>query len=297
MLPNFLIVGARKSGTTGLWEALRAHPEVCMPAVKEPDFFTRAPLPDPLSRSGESRRLGAHDRGLAWYESLFDGCGDAKAVGEASNIYLWAADAPELIHATIPEARLIFLFRDPVERLYSDYWHQRMRGWRLPPFAELVGSGHPQFAFYCEVSHYRPQVERYLARFPRQRLCFLTFDALTQTPDAALSKVYRFLGVEPDFRPAAAGRRANPARVSRAPAVPRLIWRARTSALVRALPDGARRALGRLADGTDRLFQRQQDYPPMAPELRRRLCPLFADDVAFVAALTGEDLAAWSAAP
>lgn len=295
MLPNFLIVGARKSGTTGLWRALRAHPEVCMPAIKEPGFFTRAPLPDPHARPDESRFHGTYDRGLAWYESLFAACGRAKAVGEASNVYLWAEDAPELIRETLPKARLIFLFRDPVERLYSDYWYQRMRGWQLPDFAELVASEHPQFAFYREASHYRPQVERYLERFPREQLCFLTFDALTRATATTLSKVYRFLGVDPDFVPADPGRRVNPTGVSRAPAVPRLISQARTWPVTRTLPERPRRALGRLALRAERLFQRERDYPPLAPELRRRLCALFADDVAFVAALTGEDLAAWRA--
>ena len=117
MLPTFLIVGARKSGTTTLWRNLAAHPDVAVAKVKEPDFLTRSALPSPLGETGARARYCAFDRGLAWYEGLFPGSDGARAVGKASNAYLWTEDAARFIRETVPNVRLIFLFRDPVERI------------------------------------------------------------------------------------------------------------------------------------------------------------------------------------
>src|SRR5688572_24468381 len=111
MLPNFFIIGAMKAGTTSLWQYLRRHPEIFMSKLKEPGYFT------------EELRW---DQGIEWYRSLFDDAGSARAVGEASTSYTkWPrfAGIPARMHALVPEARLIYLVRDPGDRIRSHYIH------------------------------------------------------------------------------------------------------------------------------------------------------------------------------
>ena len=113
MLPNFLIIGAAKCGTTSLYYQLKQHPQVFMPDTKEPTFFSE-------------RERGQWKRGLEWYESLFAARNNEIALGEASTSYSKASayeDAPRLIAATIPEVRLIYLIRDPIAQILSNYRH------------------------------------------------------------------------------------------------------------------------------------------------------------------------------
>src|SRR5687768_751449 len=114
MLPTFVIIGAMKCGTTSLHYYLAEHPDVCMSEVKETNFFV-AEL--------------NYARGLPWYESLFPR--RAAACGEASPVYAatWRfAGIPERMHAVLPRARLIYIVRDPVERMVSQYKHTFARG-------------------------------------------------------------------------------------------------------------------------------------------------------------------------
>src|SRR5580765_3646808 len=119
-LPNFLIIGAGKSGTTALYEYLKQHPQVYMSPVKEPRFF---------AFEGESVNFGGPwgerlnpevmaFNSIASYSALFEDVEDETAIGEASPIYLWAAKAAARIHRRVPDARLIAILRDPVERAY-----------------------------------------------------------------------------------------------------------------------------------------------------------------------------------
>jgi hypothetical protein len=105
-LPNFLIVGAMKSGTTSLARYLGAHPQAYVAPEKEINFFERGYV---------------WNRGVDWYASRFEGAGDALAVGEASPSYMYWPTAIERMASVVPDARLIALLRDPVERAYSHY--------------------------------------------------------------------------------------------------------------------------------------------------------------------------------
>ena len=133
MLPTFIIAGAGKSGTTALWAYLNQHPEICMSRIKEPMFFTNL-----LGyRQGGSIEApvyeGRYKSGLEWYEKLFAKCCQKRALGEASTAYMYAKDAAGLIKKTLPEVKLIFLLRNPVDRLYSNYWQERKYGWTCLP--------------------------------------------------------------------------------------------------------------------------------------------------------------------
>jgi len=181
-LPTFVIIGAMKAGTTSLWQALRAHPDVFTPGTKELHYFSN---PDRL------------ERGIEWYCEQFAGAGDALAIGEASTNYTKhprrSGTAKRMADA-IPEARLVYLVRDPIERIRSHYLHVVHRYGERRPLAEAVRAD-PE---YVDVSRYRMQADQYLEHFARSQLLVLTSESLKARPAATAARVFEFIGVDPD---------------------------------------------------------------------------------------------------
>jgi hypothetical protein len=184
-LPNFLVIGAMKAGTTSVWEYLRRHPQVFMSPVKEPSFFIDE---------------GTWSRGRAWYESLFRGSDGAIAVGEASTAYSKHPihpGVPERIAGLIPWARFIYMVRDPIERIRSQYEYGIDRGLENVPLARAVLE-HPEYLAY---SRYALQIDRYLDWFPRERLLVVTSEELRAERPSTLRRIFEFLGVDPGLLP------------------------------------------------------------------------------------------------
>src|SRR5581483_6528785 len=128
-LPDFLVIGAPKAGTTALHVALARHPQVFMSPVKEPKFFLTEGKPLPAGRGpGDA----ATNRKIVWrrseYEALFDAAPAGARRGESTTLYLRNAQACRRIHEAIPDARLIAVLRDPVDRAHSNWTHLRSAG-------------------------------------------------------------------------------------------------------------------------------------------------------------------------
>ncbi|WP_420453986.1 sulfotransferase domain-containing protein [Rubrivirga sp.] len=293
--PDFLIAGAAKCGTTALWHLLDAHPGVGMTYIKEPRFFTR-------EEGGLERgvvdtsipRSGTYDRGPDWYRELWRDAPPGAVLGEASTVYFVAPDAPALIRAHAPDARLIVMVRDPVDRMYSHYWQERKAGWDWGEFRALVADDHPRVRYYESTSHYRAHVERFLEHFDRDQILLLAKEDLDDEPERVLTEVFAFVGVDPAFRPRALGRRFNRQRMPRYPWLRRLADRARATVGAR-LPHGARQALGRTQRGIERRLSTPIEYPPLAADLRAELVPRFEADIAFVEDWLGRPRPGWRA--
>jgi hypothetical protein len=185
MLPNFLIIGAAKSGTTSLYDQLKGHPDIFLPrnpAHKEPTFF---------SESGE----GAWSKGLDWYEGLFAEWKGEQAVGEASTSYTKApayGDAAEKIHSVIPDAKLIYVLRDPMQQIVSHYNHMLYFN-DLKYTLDQVILGN---TFLQDVASYAMQLKLYLALFPKEQIQVLLFEDYVADPVAVGREVCRFLDVD-----------------------------------------------------------------------------------------------------
>jgi hypothetical protein len=193
MLPNFIVIGAAKAGSTSLWQYLRGHPQIYMAEEKEPEFFLES---------------GNWARGRHWYESRFEHAGDAIAVGEASVRYTthpFRPGAAERIAAVLPDVKLIYLVRDPVARMVSQWLHNvRRYAERDPLFAALRA---PR---YLLTSSYAYQAERFLRHFPQDRLLIVQTERLRAEQAATLDRIFEFLGVEPGYRGSALVREFNP---------------------------------------------------------------------------------------
>jgi sulfotransferase family protein len=180
-LPDFIIIGAMKAGTTTLWEHLRAHPQVFMPDLKELQFFSNP---------------GRLNRDLDWYRAQFAGAGDAVVAGEASTNYTKHPRRPgtaERIAEVMPRARLIYLVRDPIERIRSHYLHVAHGHGERRPLPVAVRDD-PE---YLDVSRYRMQIDQYLPHFDASQLLVITSEDLREQRSATVEQVMRFIGVDP----------------------------------------------------------------------------------------------------
>lgn len=199
MLPTFILAGAPKAGTTSLWHYIKSHPQVGMGFLKEPMFFTQA--------SGNSKKMsekmppfsGNYRLGMTWYESLFQDCQPGQAIGEASGLYFTEPDAPGLIRQHLPDVKIVFLLRDPVDRVYSHYWENKKLQFPLPDFRQMLIDKHPAMERYIYVSSYQLHLERYLGVFPREQLTVIFYDDLRDRPKEVLREVYTAIGVDPDY--------------------------------------------------------------------------------------------------
>jgi Sulfotransferase domain len=270
MLPTFIIAGAPKAGTTSLWYYLKSHPQVGMSPIKEPWFFTNT-IGVGKNLTGKSARFsGRYAYGLSWYESLFRNCQGAKAIGEASGLYFTEADSPGLIQKHIPGVHLIFLLRDPVERLYSHYLQDVKFGYPLPDFKTLVQARHPALERYLYVSSYHLHLERFLSFFPRQQIKVFLYDDLRDNPRQLVKEVYQFISVDPLFDPPMLGKKYNQRQIYRS--VLFYFICARTSMKLRETTGREPPAWWIAVEQTlDRLNSRPLPPVPVEPELRAEL--------------------------
>lgn len=174
-LPTFVIVGAMKSGTTSLHQYLGQHPEVFVTTPKEVHYFSRY-----------------YDRGQQWYESLFAGSEGLAARGESSTSYAkfpwWPASAARLA-AAIPDVSIIYLMRNPVDRILSQYIHQVRKGREVRPLSEALASD-PE---YLNISRYAMQLERFDDCFPRERILLVSHEDLQDQTRRTVNEVLSFL--------------------------------------------------------------------------------------------------------
>jgi hypothetical protein len=274
-LPDFLIVGETKCGSTTLWELLRRHPQVFLPERKEIHFF---------SSYSEHRAVGRLERdGLDPYRALFAGAQPGQRCGEATPSYLFDEGACERIRSVLPEVRLLAIVREPVARTWSHYWHQVRAGRERLGFeaalaAEVgrIGAGdvdaRSHYSYQAR-GRYVESLLRYAGCFSRAQLCVVFLEELRSDPRAVLARVCAHLGLDPALLPDAPAPRANRASFRRWPALDRFARRARYHAHARSAP------LGRLADALDRVsepLRTRAGLPPLPDALRGQLRTAFA---------------------
>ena len=273
-LPNFLVIGAPKAGTTSLHLHLRAHPQVFMPDLKEPRFF---------GYEGEGERLKFPIRTLEEYAALFDAVTDEIAIGEATPHYLVYPHAAQRIHALIPQARLIASLRDPVERSYSVYqMNLRNRGVNEGvPFVEAIRKDRNLRETYGDM------LARYFALFPPEQLKVILLEDLEKAPQATIRGLYGFLGVDPEFVPADLLKVANPGGEPRSKLLHGLLSDPRLRQFSRAFFPNA------LAERLRGLRSRNLEKQPLKPEDRRAAIGFFREDILRTQDLIGRDLSSW----
>ncbi len=187
MKPNFLIIGAARSGTTSLYLYLEQHPDIYFSDVKELNFFSNP-------------RYWA--KGLDWYESKFKPQKkNIHRIGEASTSYTRApflADVPEKIAHYVPDAKLIYIVRNPVDRFISHYLHRVQVGQETREISKIIANLHNEpFAWQ---GRYHYQLEQFQRFFKDNQICVVSMDDLKESPEALVKNIFEFLGVNEDFK-------------------------------------------------------------------------------------------------
>jgi hypothetical protein len=197
-LPDAVIVGAMKCGTTSLHAYLTRHPRVIAPLRKEVHYFDLN-----------------YGRGESWYRANFGRTDEPGLNLDSSPYYLFHPAVPERAHALIPNARLIVLLRDPVRRAYSQYWHQRDKGREALSFEDAIAAepdrigraaeqlargeiersaAHQNFSYLAR-GYYADQLQRWLALYPRGQVLVLRFEDLARDPLSVLNETLGYLGL------------------------------------------------------------------------------------------------------
>ncbi|MBG0822667.1 sulfotransferase [Planomonospora sp. ID91781] len=298
-LPDFLVIGAPKAGTTALHAALSRHPSLHMSPVKEPKFFLTDGPPSGRGGPGDAQTHREHVWRREDYEALFAAAPPGALRGESTPFYLYDRAAQRRIRAAIPHARLIVVLRDPVERAHSNWAHLWSAG--LEPVGDVVracareerriAAGWSHFWHYLALGRYGEQLEHLYTLFRRDQVLVFRYRDLVDRPARTLDQICVFLGVETGV-------------VTEIPrenvtAHPEPGHRHRLlSAALRAgaeagrfLPGGLGTALTEPLEGL--LQRRGNARRPLTWEQRRLLIPRFVRDIELLQRVTGEDFGDW----
>ncbi len=294
-LPNFLIIGVQKAGTTSVYNYLKQHPQVYMSKIKEPNFLARDPqrtVPPRPTRSAHQTRIDTFEK----YCDLFQEVTDQIAIGEASANYLVNYRiVTEQIKRYIPHAKLIAILRDPAERAYSDYL-MKIRdaiGKSRPLSWQIVHKGKKsdnlRKGFYYEHLSY------FYEHFDRQQIQVLWYEDLKKNPLEFMQKIYEFIGVEVTFQPDTS-RQAQVAQLPKNHTLNQILktpnpLRQTTAKILNTLlPTGWVRNLRHTLVNWN---QSQEKVPPLPSHERQALIAFYRDDILKLQELTNRDLSHW----
>lgn len=205
-LPNFLIVGAAKSGTTTLYYCLRQHPQVYMNPYKETNFFAFEGEEVRFCGPGDEEFCKSTITSPKVYEQQFEAVSKEVAIGEASPWYLYSERAARNIHRHIPDAKLIIVLRNPVDRAFSSYLHAVRDGREHLTFEggllaeeERIAQNWEFIWHYQKAGFYTSQIERFLNLFPPEQIRIYLYDDLLTDFTLFFRDLCKFLDIDPDF--------------------------------------------------------------------------------------------------
>jgi len=207
MIPNFLIIGAAKSGTTALYRYLKQHPEIFMPYRKEPHYFSFTDITKNTSGPGDYVRTAITDE--REYQKLFDTVKTEKAIGEASPTYIYIPGTAQRIYAEIPNSKIIAILRHPADRAFSAYMHLVRDGFEqeldfekaLKKENERIKSNWGPIWHYKKAGLYYEQLLPYYKLFPRNNILIIVYDDYKKNPQEVNQRVFKFLEVDDCFQP------------------------------------------------------------------------------------------------
>lgn len=294
-LPNFLIVGAAKSGTTYLHHALKEHPEIYLSDSKKESFFLTG-----MDFKDTNEAGGWYGQGVVCdfleYQSLFAAARDESAVGEAcvGYLYYYKNTIPNIKKYLGNDVKILIVLRDPVERAYSNYMHHVRDGFEKLSFRDALNNQEERMSQdywwgydLVGASLYYDSVRAYMENFENVRV--FTHDDILLDARGFYSSVCDYLSVDDSFIPGNIEKKYNVSGSQKIPAIGRLL-RGRSiikSALKPLIPREVRRVL------SDWAFDKNLKKSPLSAEDRACVLRYFEDDIVFLSDLLGRDFSSW----
>lgn len=302
LMPNFLIIGAGKSGTTSLYYYLKQHPQLFMSEVKEPNFF---------ALEGKKLLMAEEDKDeinffpwavtdLAGYQNLFRNAKPGYLKGESSTMYLYMDQAPEKIKSYVPEVKMIGIFRQPAERLYSRYLHlardNRMSAEDLKQVFDKSSLWWKRNDLVQEGFYFR-HLSRYYDLFPKENIKVFLYEDLIKSPAETIKSIYSFLGVETDFMPDTK-MKFNESGIIKNKLYDRLVGRNSLikNAIKKTLPGIFQKAKSSYAikNIVNKLRKANLERPPFDPAMKKRITDeIYKEDILKFQNLIQRDLEHW----
>ena len=288
---DFIGIGAERSGTTWIYDCLNEHPEVCMASQKEIYYFNR------LDRHFLKIENKRYKRGLGWYMSFFNHCGEKSIKGEFTPTYMFCPHSVARIKEHFPEVKLIAILRNPVDRAFSQYLSNKRSG-LIPDVSfekalKIMDS-------YVEKGYYYKHLIRYFKLFPRKRIRIFLTEDMADRPRWVVKSLYKFLGLKDiNFVPHSIYRKSNVSMVSR--------WFALNSFLINIEIFLKRQKLDIILRFLEEVGIRKlaydinhfvnvkplEEYPKVRKTTRKRLTKVFKKDIQSLEKLIKRDLRAW----
>lgn len=294
MLPSFFIVGGSHSGTTSLHHLLRAHPDVFVPARKEPNYFAfegeNPVFVGPGSRWLRATSVLRRDA----YERLFEDAAPHQVVGEVSPRYLSTPSSAAAIRRLVPGARIVAVLRHPVDCAYSTFLHRRREGWEPCRSLRQALEDEPRrvergwsMGRLRSAGFHAENLRRYYEQFPDDQIRVYLYDDLVDDLRGTMADLFGFVGADPGFEVDGA-RRYNRSGTIRQPLL-RVFWR-HSYGLRRALRPLLPRAW---RDAAHARIHRDLERPPLPADLYRDLLEIYRSDIEELQELLGRDLTHW----
>jgi len=297
-LPNFLILGTAKAGTSSLYAYLKQHPDVFMSPTTELNFFAH--------EGGDLNFRGPRDLEYLWDDSLvatyedyrnqFAGVERETAIGEVSTHNLYCSQAPALIKRYVPSAKMIAILRNPAERAFSAFTHMVRDGReetndfraaiaREP--ARIRDNWEPLW-HYRSMGFYGAQLSRYFEAFDREQIRVYVYDDFVARPLEVVQDIFAFIGVDPDFAPDMS-EKINLSIMPRSRRLEKLMMRENLirSTLRTLVPPGVRSRVRSF------VLERNLKRLRLDSEMRRDLTNAFRDDIELLKRLLNRDLSQW----
>lgn len=309
ILPNFIVVGAAKSGTTSIYQYLKQHSQVYMSPVKETHFFSsdidpkkfRPDYAQALNKDLTAYVNGPMDKEIFhafvtdWeiYKKLFKNATGKKAIGEVTNSYLFSTSAAANIKQYLPQTKVIMILRNPIERIFSHYLMDIRSGVEKLPFKEAVikdmnknPKGWGISNVYVEIGMYSQQVKRFMEQFPKEQLMIILFDDFKKDAAGVMKNIFSFIGIDTetniDFSV-----RYNKAFIPKSKWVGKINSQRKLKLFLKDLMPKSMKSLFKKAMFTDK------NLPVMSADEKQFLVDLYKEDISQLGKLLNRDLSNW----
>jgi hypothetical protein len=272
-LPDFIIVGPQKCATTWIYKCLYEHPEVYLPETDSVHYFD----------------INYH-RDIEYYQNSFSSYEGESIVGEETATYIREQEAPRRIYDTIPDVKLIFTFRNPIDRAYSHWWHDKSKNKHSYEFDRVL-KNYDLYQNWIVPGFYYRHLSRYLDYFPKENIKVCVMDDLVEDEWRYLKQIYTFLGIKQRFTPLYINKKANQGsyRFDKKS----LFWKA-TNLFKNTAPEKAVNAIKPIHSRIVDIMANKSEYEEgMSENMRRDLEEIYIEDIENLSNYLDRDLSGW----